>query len=1085
MHCGVRFAEVSAPDERSTHGYTPAHLSRKILTSRSALEGERKQVTVFFVDVKGSVALSEQVDAERWHEILDRFFEILADGVHRFEGTINQFTGDGIMALFGAPIAHEDHAERACYAALYLQRSLRKYADELRRREGLNFLVRMGLNSGEVIVGKIGDDLRMDYTAQGFTVGLAARIQELAPPNSVYLGENTAALVRGYFELEDLGVFDLKGAKGRTALFALSGTGEIRSRLELSKARGFSRFLGREDHIAELERALEAALLGEAQVVAFVGEAGLGKSRLAYEFLERCRGRGIPCAQTHAVAHGQSVPLLPVLELYRKALDVSDADTPHQAREKIAGRVVLLDPELAESLPLVFDFLGVGDPANPAPTLTPEVRQRKLIDFDVRYSIARSQREPMVTLYEDLHWMDDASLNWLGALIERAAQTRTLIIVNFRPEFLARWNASAATPARRLYPLRDVTARALMESILGGDPSLDALKKKIHSRTLGNPFFFEEVVRSLADAGTLIGTVGAYRTDDRGAEIEIPSSVQSLLAARIDQIPEWEKMLLQIVSVAGRKVSRKLLDELARPSWGDLDAGLEALREREFLVEVSLFPDAEYEFFHPLTREVAYGTQLLSRRVRTHEAVARAIENVDQDRLGERAALIAHHWTEAGRPVDSARWHFRASIWMSTQNLASTMSHLRTAREQLLVAESRSLLSDDHLRLGVRVRLGLLEIGVRLGLSRREAKQYIEEGRGLAERAGDRDRLCRLLVAYGNCCIFGADFDRGLVALREAEEVADAIGSPELRVTVILTAAWNVMARGRLKEALRQNQRALDSLENGEMPEVNAPEHTGNRAALLAMRTRILRYLGRATEAMEVADRVESLDIDADRSEWVGVVHGERAIWQAENGNLDSALVHAHRYREIAETSVNTNALIHALQSMSRAQAAREDWSEALRAGETSLEQVRDSGILNAEIGALCCIARAHLGAGARQDAIAFAQEAAALGPGRDTLHHIEALLLTSRALRQHYGTSSADKVEELLVSVADLIDESGADYFAADLHLEAGRLASLRGDADVAARELERARDAYALRGARVHADRVSAELRDRGDSG
>ncbi|MCH7599782.1 MAG: AAA family ATPase [Myxococcales bacterium] len=1013
MHCGGPLATGGARSELAPGSYTPAHLTRKILTSRSALQGERKQVTVFFADVKGSVALSHQVDPERWHEILDRFFRILAEGIHRFEGTVNQFTGDGIMALFGAPIAHEDHAQRACYAALHLKQSLRRYADDLRRNEGLNFSVRMGLNSGEVVVGKIGDDLRMDYTAQGHTVGLAARIQAVAPPDCIYLGETTAAAVRGYFELEDLGSFDVKGAVAPIDLAALRGVGEFRSRLDLAKARGFSRFLGRDEFMGELSAALDAALEGRAQLVAFVGEAGVGKSRLAYEFLEQCRARGIPCTETHGVAHGRSIPLLPILGLYRAALGVEERDSPQQAREKIAGRVLLLDPELAASLPLVFDFLGVADPERPAPILTPEVRQRRLVDFDVRYSIARSKREPMVTLYEDLQFMDEASLSWLATLVERAAETRTLVIVNFRPEFLQDWKAMSAEPAKRLLPLGDQLARELMDSILGTDPQLAALKDRINSRTLGNPFFIEESVRAMVEAGRLVGETGNYRLEGSGPVFEIPSSVQSLLASRVDQLPDWEKLLLQTASVIGRRVSRPLLDELAAPHWGDLDSALETLCTKEFLVEIALYPDATYEFFHPLTREVAYASQLVSRRTRTHEAIARAIERIDQDRLGERAALLAHHWTEAGRPLNSAHWHHRAAMWMSTQNLAAAMSHLCTAREQLIEAEARTLLSEEHQELGLNVRLGLLEIGVRRGLPLREAREYLAEGRSLAESAGDRDQLCLLLVAFGKCCIFGADFECGLAALREAEEVAESCGSPELLASVNLTAAWSVMARGHLQEALHLNRRALENL----VRDASAAEPTkdaSTHASLLAMRTGILRYLGRTKEAMEVAALVEAMDASPERAEWIGVVHGIRSAWEVEGGRFDSALMQAHRFREIGKVLDNKGTLIHGQQAVSRVHSARGEWNEALRAGIASLEDVRESGILGAEIGALCCIALAHLGGDSADRALDVAQEAVRLAPARDTLHEIEGLLLTARALRVLRGKGVVGEIEDL-----------------------------------------------------------------------
>src|SRR3989454_2341797 len=317
--CGTRLASAAASAEppRAPRDYTPRHLAEKILGSRAALEGERKQVTVLFADVKGSMDLAEQLDPEEWHRILDRFFHLLADGVHRFEGTVNQYTGDGMMALFGAPIAHEDHAQRACYAALHLGEALRGYADDLRRTQGLNFSVRMGLNSGEVVVGRIGDDLRMDYTAQGHTVGLAQRMEQLAEPGKVYLTQHTAALASGFFQLRDLGAFDVKGVREPVHAYELQGVGPMRTRLEIARARGFSRFVGRDEEMATLEAALTRAGSGTGQLVGIVAEPAVGKSRLCFEFAERCRARGLRFASAHGVPHGKMVPFLPWLELLR------------------------------------------------------------------------------------------------------------------------------------------------------------------------------------------------------------------------------------------------------------------------------------------------------------------------------------------------------------------------------------------------------------------------------------------------------------------------------------------------------------------------------------------------------------------------------------------------------------------------------------------------------------------------------------------------------------------------------------------------------------------------------------------------
>jgi class 3 adenylate cyclase len=344
----------------SPRAYTPRHLAEKILQSKSALEGERKQVTVLFADVKGSMELAEQLDPEEWSRIMQRFFQILSAGVERFEGFVDKFTGDGIMALFGAPIAHEDHAQRACYAALQLRDAVRQYADEVRLRHGVSFGVRIGLNSGGVVVGRIGDDLRMDYTAQGHTVGLAQRMEALAESGHIVLSEHTARLVEGYFQVRDLGRMKVKGVAEAVGLFDLEGVGSVRTRLDRARARGLSAFVGRDSDMAALDAALERARSGGGQVVGIVAEAGTGKSRLCAEFVDGWRARRIPILVGRGVAHGKAIPMLPMLEVWRAFYGITDADSPETTRAKIAGRLLMMDESFREMLPLIFDVYGVG-----------------------------------------------------------------------------------------------------------------------------------------------------------------------------------------------------------------------------------------------------------------------------------------------------------------------------------------------------------------------------------------------------------------------------------------------------------------------------------------------------------------------------------------------------------------------------------------------------------------------------------------------------------------------------------------------------------------------------------------------------
>src|SRR4051794_38291733 len=589
-------------------------------------DGERKQVTVLFADVSGSMDLAEGQDPEEWRKVMQRFFAILAAAVERFEGTVDKFTGDGIMAVFGAPIAHEDHARRACYAALQMLDDVAEYAGELRRGPGLNFSTRIGINSGEVVAGAIGAGGEGEYTAIGHTVGLAQRMEALAEPGKAYLTESTAELAHGYMELEDLGHFEIKGASHPVGVFELAGVGAARSRLDLSRERGFSRFVGRDEEMAVLDAALARAENSEGAAVGIVAEPGVGKSRLCHEFAERCRERGIEVFECQAQAHGQSIPFMPVLQMLRSYFGIADGDPERIVREKIAGRTLLLDPDFAEELPLLFDFLGVPDPHRPLPQLSAEARHRALRVAVCRLVRAPNRRSSIVTLVEDLHWMDEGSATLLGELISSVEGTKTLAIVNFRPEYdAARWAGASTYRGISLEPLGPDGTGELLRDLAGEDPSLDGLADLIHERTAGNPFFIEEIVRGLAEAGNLEGERGAYRLARPVEDARVPASVQTILAARIDRLDPTAKQLLQAASVTNKEISERALGMVSGLSESeDYRAALCELTDGGFLFEPEVSPERIFSFRHPLTREVAYSTQLAHQRAATHAATARA-----------------------------------------------------------------------------------------------------------------------------------------------------------------------------------------------------------------------------------------------------------------------------------------------------------------------------------------------------------------------------------------------------------------------------------------------------------------------------
>ena len=803
--CGAPLGDepVSAalPPARAPRDYTPKHLADRILQSKSALEGERKQVTVLFADLKSSMELTEQVDPEEWHRILERFFEILTEGVHRFEGSVNQYTGDGIMAIFGAPIAHEDHAQRACYAALQLRDALRTWSDELRVERGIALSVRMGINSGEVVVGKIGDDLRMDYTAQGQTVGLAQRMEQLAEARTICISDRTERLVGDWFELRDLGSPPIKGVGQPVRVYELEGVGSARTRLDTSQARGFSKFVGREEESKALEAALERARAGQGGVVGIVADAGTGKSRLCHEFMERSRAQGVLVRHVYGVAHGKRIPLLPVLDLMRQVFGIGARDSDREARQKIAGAVVLVDESMAEEIPLLFDFLGVPDPQRPAPSLGPEARQRRVVELVRRFSLARSRQEAAVIVFEDLHWIDPASEAFVEAMVAATEGVRSLVVVNFRPEYSADWMRRSFYQQVALRPLDAAAIEEMLEEWLGGDDSLRGLAARIGERTGGTPFFVEEVVQSLIESGALEGARGAYRLTHPVDQIEVPATVQALLAARIDRLSEREKRVLQTSAVIGKEFSRSLLARVADLPDPELDTALYALVQAEFIYEQALYPEVEHAFKHPLTQEVALGSQLRERRAQTHRAVATALEGLHADDLDEKAGLLAHHWEEAGEPVVSARWHLRTARWTGGRDTSATVTHMLVARDLLDGAPE----TDESMRLGVEVRAQLMPYTAR---SQRVAEQYdalFEQAEAISLRLGDEHTRARLIQSrvYSEVQVGGRpEHDE---AIDEAMQIADRLGDFDLRVGLRTSRAiWSfVGARRSVVEGVR------------------------------------------------------------------------------------------------------------------------------------------------------------------------------------------------------------------------------------------------------------------------------------------
>lgn len=983
-------------------------------------EAERKQVTVLFADVMGSMDLAEQQDPEEWRKIMQRFFSILAAAVERFDGTVDKFTGDGIMAIFGAPLAHEDHAQRACYAALQMLEDVSEYAAELRRGSGLNFSIRIGINSGEVVAGSIGETGEGEYTAIGHTVGLAQRMEALAEPGKAYLTEHTAALAGGYLALDDLGEFEIKGASRPVQVFELAGIGGARSRLDLSRVRGFSRFVGRAEEMAALEEALDRARQGRGAVVGIVAEPGVGKSRLCHELAERCRAEGLEVFEAQAQAHGKSIPFMPVLQMLRAYFGIADRDPERAVQEKIAGRTLLLDPELAGDLPLLFDFLGVPDPDRPPPAMSLEARQRALRDLICHLVNAPARRHTIVIVIEDLHWLDEGSEAMLGDLISAAEDTQTLVVVNFRPEYASPWIGKPIYSDLRLAPLGPADTRELLRDLVGDDPSLDGLEDPIHERTAGNPFFVEEIVRELAETGRLEGEPGAYRLAGAVEDVGVPVSVQTVLAARIDRLDPDAKRLLQVASVVGREMGERTLRLTGGLTEEELQPLLCELTDAGFLYEAELYPERVLSFRHPLTREVAYGSQLGERRAATHAAAGHAIAEVEQDRLDELAALIAHHMEEGSETMEAARWYARAANWSGHRQPQDALRQWQKVTE--LAGELEE--DDEVAALAVLSRMLQLDYAWRLGMDPAAADSLATEAAEIAARTGDLRSLALLKLLTDARPGLAHQADSWIAGAEEAIRLADESGQLDLRVALRSAGAYAHMCAGnfdRLEAWIDEMlELSSDDATVGAGIVIGSPQAWGLMARAIVYKER-----DRTEEAERAADESIRLAAEHNDPETESWSLGVKAALLVERGEVDAALALARRNREDAERLGDVFSRVTALSNLAFVEVEAERYAEALEtidlANRLYLEAMSNGGEQEAWRGSLR--ARALVGLGRTAEGVEHAEWAVDIARSRGMGWQLP---LALHALAAARAADGAPGVEDAIGEASELGERLG-----------------------------------------------------------
>jgi class 3 adenylate cyclase/tetratricopeptide (TPR) repeat protein len=809
LHCGQPVGDGIARlvDSPAPESYMPPHLAEKILTSKAALEGERKQVTILFADLKGSMELLADRDPEEARGLLDPVLSLMMEAVHRYEGTVNQVLGDGVMALFGAPVAHEDHAVRACYAALHMQDAVRRYSEDLRRAHGVEMQARIGLNSGEVVVRAIHSDLHMDYTAVGQTVHLAARMEQLAAPGSIRITADTLQLVEGYLQVRPLGPVPIKGLASPLEVYELVGVGVARTRLQASAQRGLSRFVGRRPEMEALRAALETAARGNGQVVAVVGEPGVGKSRLFWELLRSHRTERWLTLETSAVSWGKATAFLPVVNLLRTYFQIEGGDDPRRIREKVTGKILALDQSLA---PAVAPLLALLDAAAEDVSWPddPQLRRQRTLDAVRGLLLRESQAQPLILVCEDLHWIDRESEAVLDGLVEGLLGARILLLVNFRPEYDCHWGSRSAYTHLRVDPLAEESAGVLLSTMLGDDPRLSPLKRLLIERTEGNPLFLEECVRTLVETRALIGERGAYDLAVRIDDVQLPATVQSLLAARIDRLTFEEKSVLQVAAVIGDRIPQRLLEIVAGTPAQRLRPALERLQSAEFLYEVSLFPEVEYVFKHALTHDVAYLSLLHERRRSLHARILAALESLATDQPIDDVHRLAHHALR-GEVWEKAVHYLRRAGAKATTRSANPEAV--GCFEQALEALGRLPASAETTALAIDLRLDLRTALTPLG-QYRKIIDLLREAEVLASEIHDDRRLGHVIADMSARLRNTGDHPGALEAGRRACAIAGGLGDRDLQFESTYRLAQAHFAVGDVASSVDMLRRSVEIL---------------------------------------------------------------------------------------------------------------------------------------------------------------------------------------------------------------------------------------------------------------------------------
>lgn len=985
--------------------------------------GERKQATVLFADIVESTELIAGLDAEEAVSRLHPVLAAMSRAARQFGGTIVRSLGDGLKITFGAPRAQEGHAVLACRAALAIQEAVRALDNAP--------AIRVGLHSGEVVAGVIDTGSAIEQEAQGLTVHIASRIQQLAPPGCICITEDCYQLVRAFCDTVPMQKHRIRGLLKPIPVHELTGLRPAVASEQFRNAE-LTPFQGRDAELAMLDHALAEALCGAPEVIGIAAPAGVGKSRLCFEFGERCRRQSIYVLEARCFIHGQTTPMLPIIEMLCAYFRVSPLDQAEDVRGKLEDKLGYLDPALLKEVDLLFGLLGVRDPSDPVQATDPSEAQKRLCGVFAGM-IKAAGRQPGVIIFEDLHWLDPASANLLNAMLEASADTQILMVLNFRPAFRAPW---METPRYRQIALRELERSemdALVRDLVGSAAELIPLRAQIATQCDGNPFFAEELVRSLAEVDVLAGSKGRYRLGAAAPGAVLPATVESVVGARIDRLPESAKALLQVGATIGKEFPLALLSEIAVVPQNEIEPLLTELCESELIQERTSMLGRGFGFRHPLIQEVAYRMQLRTRRRQLHAEVAKAMESLRWAELDELAGDLAHHHEVAGDMLAAATHLRRSALWVGRTDTALALRQWKRVHA-LLDAAPRAA---EHEALRMEACGAVLTIGWREGMSASEASAYAQEGLRLARNSGDPLQGPLLLISYGRIIASGGRADDYVELCREALALHGNDPNRSLGALLHGTHAQSLVRAGLLREALATIEAGTELLRTCRFSEAHEEQATYIRGRagfdpgqwLRALRTLVLVWLGRFGEAGAAIAETGKYESDATVQFIPHMAGTDMAYWREDPV---AGSHHATAISEQAERSQLPYMRVMALIGLGKARTAERDFEGALASYDEALGYARSTrAALDFEPQLLSLITDATHRAGAIEDAVALGGAAIELAQARThRLAECHASLVGAMALLETGLSNAGVRAEALLSHAEELIEISGAGVF-------------------------------------------------------